>query len=128
MKRFVLIASIATGLSLGVPSPALAGGSLAGTYAATVVAPSVLKGRWVVSFTTGGRYTIAHDGKVAVRGRYTRVGPQITLMRETGPLACSSWGAYSWTRTAKTLKFTPISDSACGGRAEVLSHRFTPIR
>jgi hypothetical protein len=77
----------------------------------------------VLSFAKGGKYTIADNGAVVVRGHFTSTS-RVYFGNETGPAACPQLGVYSWKRTGKTLKFTKVSDR-CAGRAAVLNHPFT---
>ena len=124
MKRLAGIASIIAALALALPSVVLAVRNLPlGKYTTTVKTPARLKGVWVLDFLKGGKYTIRDNGAVVVRGHFTSTS-RIYFSGETGPAACSQFGAYAWKRSGKTLKFTKLSDS-CAGRAAVLSHAFT---
>jgi hypothetical protein len=109
--------------ALALPSVAFAGALPLGKYKTNVKTPARLKGTWVLDFLKGGKYTIADNGAVVVRGHFTSTS-RIYLSNETGPAACSQFGAYAWKRAGKTLRFTKLSDS-CAGRASVLGHIFT---
>lgn len=127
MKRFTIAAAIIAVLALS--SVALAGGSVAGKYRTTIKSPAAVKGTWVLNLAKGGTYTVATNGQVFVRGKYTVTGSTITFGRETGPGACPKSGKYTWKKVGRTLKFTRVSDSpACSGRSGVLAHPFTQPR
>jgi hypothetical protein len=121
MKRLALVASVAAVLAL--PSFALAGGSLPGTYTTAITTPPEFKGTWALSFAKANTYTISERGKVVVRGHYASLGSEITFSKETGPLACKQFGDYHWKLTGKKLAFTRVSDP-CVGRKYVLEHPF----
>ena len=124
MRRFAVGIALIAALALAVPSIVLAGRDLPlGKYRTTVKTPARLKGVWVLDFLKGGKYTIADNGAVVVRGHFTSTS-RIYLSGETGPAACSQFGVYSWKRVGKILRFTRISDS-CAGRAAVLGLPFT---
>jgi hypothetical protein len=109
--------------------PANAGGTLAGKYRTTIKSPAEFKGSWVLTLARGGTYTVVHNGQILVRGRYSATRSKITFGHETGNGACAESGTYTWKKTARTLKFTRVSDSSlCNGRSGVLSHTFTQQR
>ena len=123
-RRIALAASVAA--VLASPSLAVAGGSLAGTYKTTIASPAQFKGTWVLKFAPAGSYTVADNGHVIVRGKYTDSGSKITFVHETGQAACAKAGTYTWTKSAKTVRFKRISDPAsCSGRITILSHPLT---
>ncbi len=124
MKRFAFGAAvIATLVSASV---ALAGGSLAGKYTTRIASPAQFKGTWALNFAKNGTYTVADNGRILVHGKYSTSGSKLTLGHETGPAACPKSGTYTWARSGKKLKFTPLSDPAsCSGRSTVLAHTFT---
>jgi hypothetical protein len=121
MRRLALVTAVAALLVL--PSLALAGASLPGTYTAKLTTPAQFKGTWSLTFVAALKYTISERGKVVVRGHYVSVGSQITFSQETGPLGCKQFGVYSWKRAGAKLTFKRISDP-CAGRAYVLGHPF----
>ena len=121
MRRLAAVTALLA--ALAVPTVADAGSLPLGKYTANVKSPAKLKGTWVLDFLKGGKYTIADNGAIVVRGHFT-VTSRIYLSGETGPLACPQFGAYEWKRTGKTLTLKKLSDS-CAGRAAVLSHAFT---
>jgi len=124
MKRFTIAASVIVVLALS--SVALAGGTLAGKYATTIKSPAEFKGKWVLNLAKGGTYTVANNGQIVVRGKYSVTGSKITFGHESGPGACPKTGKYTWKKSARTLKFTRISDApVCSGRSGVLAHAFT---
>jgi hypothetical protein len=127
MKQLALAASVVAALALS--SVALAGGTLPGKYTTTIKSPAQLKGTWVLNLANGGTYTVADNGQLLIRGKYSTTGSKITFGHETGNGACAKAGTYSWKKTGKTLKFTRVHDSAlCSGRAGVLAHTFTEQR
>jgi hypothetical protein len=127
MKQLAIAASVAAALALS--SVALAGGTPAGKYTATIKSPAQLKGTWVLNLAKSGTYTVLDNGQLLVRGRYSTTGSKITFAHETGSGACAKSGAYTWKKTGRTLKFARVSDSPlCSGRARVLAHTFTQQR
>lgn len=127
MKRFAIAASVVVALALS--SVALAGGTLAGKYATTINSPAEFKGKWVLNLAKGGTYTVANNGQIFVRGKYSVTGSKITFGRESGAGACPKTGRYTWKKSGTTLKFTRITDPpVCSGRSGVLAHTFTQLR
>ena len=117
--------AVAVLAALALPSLALAGPTLTGTYTTKIGAPAELKGSWSLTFAKGGGYTVARAGQIVIRGKYSTSGSKITFSHETGPLACPKTGTYTWRRSGNTLGFARRSDAACTGRAGVLAHGFT---
>jgi hypothetical protein len=114
--------------SLALTSVALSAGGPPGTYATTIKSPAQLKGKWVLTFTNGGTYTVAVNGQRIASGRYSATARTITLDRERGS-GCTGAGTYAWTKSGKTMTFTRKKESpSCQARAVVLSHRFTQVR
>jgi len=127
MKQLAIAASVVAALALS--SVALAGGTLAGKYTTTIKSPAQFKGTWVLNLTKGGTYTVADNGHLLIRGKYSATRSKITFGHETGSGACAKSGTYTWKKTATTLKFTRVSDSPlCSGRSGVLAHTFTEGR
>lgn len=115
-------------LLLGVCSVAVAAGGMAGTYTTTIKSPAQLKGKWAITFAKGGTYTVAVNGQMVARGKYSPTANTITLFGERGS-ECTGAGTYAWKRSGKTVTFTRKRESAsCQVRALVLSHRFTQVR
>jgi hypothetical protein len=113
-------------LALGVSSAALAAGGVVGTYTTTVKSPPQLKGTWSLTFTKGGAYKVAVNGKALARGTYTTTATTITLREPTG---CGGTGTYAWKKSGKTMRFIRKRESpSCPERAAVLAHRFTQVR
>jgi hypothetical protein len=105
--------------------------TLAGKYRTTIKSPTEFKGTWVLTLAKGGAYTVTTNGpnQILVHGRYTATRSKITFAHETGDGACTKAGTYTWKKTARTLKFTLVSDSPlCSGRSGVLTHTFTQQR
>jgi hypothetical protein len=127
IRKLAIAASVVATLALS--SAALAGGTLAGKYTTTIKTPLQFKGTWVLNLAKGGTYTVADNGQILVRGKYSTTGSRITFGHETGSGACAKPGTYRWSKTGKTLKFTRVSDSPlCSGRSGVLAHTFTQQR
>ncbi len=127
MKQLAIAASVVAALALS--SVALAGGTLAGKYTTTIKSPAKFKGTWVLNLTKGGTYTVADNGQILIRGKYSTTRSKITFGHETGSGACAKSGTYTWKKTGKTLKFTRVHDSPlCSGRSGVLAHTFTQQR
>ena len=126
MKPIALAAAVLATLALS--ATALASSALVGKYSTKVAAPAQLKGTWILTFAKGGTYTVADNGQVVVRGKYTAAGSTVTMGHETGPASCTSTGKYIWTRSGKTLKLKHATGSApCVGRDLILSHTFTRL-
>ena len=126
IKRFAIALSIVAALALA--SVALAGGTLAGKYTTKITSPPEFKGTWVLNLAQGGAYTVALNGKVFIRGKFSTTGSRITFGPETGS-GCSKSGKYTWKKLGKTLRFTRISESPlCAGRSAVLARPFTQQR
>ena len=120
--------SLATAAALVVSSVALAAGSLAGTYTATVKSPAQLKGKWAITFAKSSTYTVTWNGERVATGRYTSTAKSITLDREQGS-GCKGAGTYAWKKSGKIVTFAKKRESSsCQARALVLSHRFTQVR
>jgi hypothetical protein len=123
--RGIAIAVIAV-VALTAAPAALAAGGLPGQYRTTIASPAQFKGAWVITFKTGGAYTVVDNGHVLVRGRYSTMGSKVTLGHETGEGACAASGTYSWKRAGTHLTFARTHDAAaCVGRIGVLAHPFT---
>jgi hypothetical protein len=127
MKHLALAASVIAALALS--SVALAGDTLAGKYTTTIKGPSQFKGTWVLNLAKGGTYTVADNGRLLIRGKYSATRSKITFGHETGNGACAKSGTYAWKKTGKTLRFRRVHDSPlCSGRSGVLAHTFTQQR
>jgi hypothetical protein len=128
MKRCAISAAVLV-VALALPSLALAGGTVTGRYTTTIKSPAQLRGVWVLNLATGGTYTVADNGSVLIRGKYSATGSTIAFGHEIGGAACTKSGTYSWKKTGKTLTFIRVHDSRlCSGRAGVLAHTFTQQR
>jgi hypothetical protein len=127
MKQLAIAASVVAALALS--SVALAGGTLPGKYSTTIKSPAQFKGTWVLNLAKNGAYTVAANGQLRIRGRYSTTGSRITFGHEQGDGACAKSGTYIWKKTGKTLKFTRVGESPeCSGRSGVLAHTFTKQR
>jgi hypothetical protein len=123
-KQLAIAASLVAALALS--SVALAGGTLPGRYTTTIKSPAEVKGTWVLNLANDGTYTVAGNGRVHIRGKYSTTGSKITFGHETGSGACAKSGTYTWKKSGKTLRFTRVSESPiCSGRSGVLAHTFT---
>jgi hypothetical protein len=123
--RLFFLAAVLVG-AVVASSVALAAGGLAGKYTTTITSPSQLKGKWALTLTKTGMYTVALNGEVGAAGRYTATAKTITF-RE--PKGCGGSGTYAWKKSGKTLTFVRKREApACQVRAAVLAHRFTQVR
>ncbi|HET9661400.1 MAG TPA: hypothetical protein VFP05_13775 [Thermomicrobiales bacterium] len=91
-------------------------------------------GRWRLGIETDGTYDAERldVGATVVSGTWTVDGDQITFTDDDGLLSCSNaaaapiidddiaTGAYTWTRSGKTLTLTRVDD-ACPGRVILLT-------
>ena len=111
-----------------VSSAALAAGGLAGKYTTTISSPAQIKGKWTLRFAKSGVYTVAWNGKVGARGRYSSTATTITF-REPASTGCGGSGTYAWKKSGSSLTFIRKRESpACRPRAMILAHRFTQVR
>jgi hypothetical protein len=125
MMRLALVLSIVA--ALAASATALAAGSLPGKYLARIDKPARLNGAWVLNFKKSHAYTIADNGIVVVRGKYTNTGSTITFGHESGVAACGSSAKYSWKRSGTKLTFKSSADK-CAGRSAILSHTFSVLK
>lgn len=122
--RFTLAATLVG--ALVVSSVALAAGGVVGKYTTTIKSPSELKGKWALTLSKSGTYTVVRDGNALARGTYAATATTITL-RE--PAGCGGSGTYAWKKSGKTMTFVRKRESpSCQARAAVLAHRFTRVR
>ena len=128
MSRRLAVAAVGICASAGLAGPAVAAGGLSGSYATTIKGDKSLhgslNGRWVLSFAKAGTYTVADNGKIVIRGRFTTTGSTVGFGHETGPASCPTPGRYSFKLTGRTLRLKRLSD-ACTGRIGVLGHPLT---
>jgi hypothetical protein len=128
LKLTGVVLAGAAALLLGISTVAVAAGGLAGTYTTTVSSPAQLKGKWSLTLTKGGAYSVKWNGEVVARGMYTSTPKTITLYREQGS-GCTGAGTYAWKRSGKAMTFVRKREtSSCQARALVLGHRFTQAR
>jgi hypothetical protein len=126
--RFQLLSLAGAGGALVLASAALASGGLAGKYSATISSPPQIKGKWTLTLAKSGVYTVALNGKVGARGRYSSTATTITF-REPESTGCGGSGTYAWKKSGSTLTFIRKRESpACRPRALILAHRFTKVR
>lgn len=125
-RRSQLALAGAVVMALAMSSIALAAAGVSGTYATTIKSPAELKGKWVLTFTKGGTYKVALNGKTLARGTYAATAATITLREPSG---CGGSGTYAWKRSGKTMTFFRKREArSCQIRAAVLAHRFTQVR
>lgn len=131
MKRFAV--AVAAVVALGLVPAALAAGTLAGKWTATVQGSTqfggALNGKWVIKFTAGA-YHVSDNGHPVVHGKDTIAGHVITFKDSPGPNACPTKGKYKFTLNGTTLTFKRIHDSmssSCIGRGIVLKQTFTKV-
>jgi hypothetical protein len=126
--RFQLLSFAAAFLALVVSASALAAGGLAGKYTATISSPAQVKGKWTLTFAKGGVYTVARNGEVGAKGRYSLTATTVTF-RAPASTGCGGSGTYTWKKSGSTLRFIRKHESpACQPRAIILAHRFTQVR
>ena len=126
--RFQLLVFAAVLCALAVSASALGAGGLAGKYSATISSPAQVKGKWTLTFSKGGVYTVARNGEVGARGRYSTTATTITF-HEPASSGCGGSGTYAWKKSGSTLTFVRKHESpACQPRAIILAHRFTQVR
>jgi hypothetical protein len=115
-------------LALAVSSVAIASGGVVGTYTTTVKNPAQVKGKWMLALAKGGSFTVALNGEIVARGRYSATPRRITFGPERGS-ACRGSGTYGWRKSGKTMTFTRKREAvSCQGRAAVLAHPFRQVR
>lgn len=114
-----LAAATAAAALLTFASAAPAAVGLSGKYGRTVTgAGKKLDGRWVIDFTSGGRYTVAVDRHVIGKGTDVVKGNKVTLHDSACKLA--QRGGYTFRLEGAILTFKRISDP-CAGRSIVLA-------
>ena len=125
--KLTVLAGVAV-LVLGLCSVSLAAGGVVGTYTTTVKSPVQVKGKWTLALAKGGSFTVALDGQIVARGRYSATPKRITFGPERGG-ACRGSGTYGWKKSGKTMTFTRKREAvSCQGRAAVLAHPFKQVR
>ena len=125
-SRLVLAAALVG--ALVASSAALASGGVAGTYSTTIRNSNHLNGKWVLVLAKAGTYTVAQNGHILARGRYTATATAITFAREPAS-GCLGSGTYAWKRSGTSMTFLRKREVAsCRARAEILGHRFTQVR
>lgn len=124
-KRFAIVTALCALLAGATAVPASAA-SLSGTFKTKIGGNSRFAGTWTIKFSHGN-YKVTDNGAVAVRGRYTTSGSNLTMKDSGGPAACGPTGRYTFKLSGSTLKFKNKGDTtiACSGRAVVLSRTFT---
>ncbi len=127
MRKVVLLgAALVT--ALGLCSVSLAAGGVVGTYTTTVKNPAPVKGKWTLALAKSGSFTVALDGQIVARGRYSATPKRITFGPERGG-ACRGSGTYGWKKSGKTMTFMRKREAvSCQGRAAVLAHPFKQVR
>jgi hypothetical protein len=126
--RFQLLSLAAAIGALVVSSAALAAGGLTGKYTTTISSPAQIKGKWTVTLAKSGVYTVALNGKVGARGKYSATATTVTF-REPASTGCGGSGTYAWKKSGSILRFMRKRESPrCQVRAAVLAHRFTQVR
>jgi hypothetical protein len=115
--------------ALAMSSVATAAASVAGTYRTTITSPAPLKGKWVLTLTQRGTFTVAVNGQIVSRGSYTATAKTVTFGRERGGSGCAGRGTYTVKKSGRIVRFIRKREAAsCVGRAAVLAHRFTKVR
>lgn len=130
MKKIFAI----TLLSLAVTSVAVAGSKLSGNFQAKIKGetPPAFNATWVISFKAGGKYTVARNGTIVVRGRDTIVKDRIGFGHETGIYACQGKkigaATYRWTLKGKRLTLKSLNEHCPGRRIILTASSFTKKR
>ena len=139
MTRFPLAIVL---LLLWLASPLTAAGQdteagLRGEFAVTIATEDVppdlidgasLIGRWQITFADDGGYTLGRqDVGPLVNGQFESDGEQLTLLAETGVLACGSaeddaTATYTWQITGERLQLVAIEEP-CAKRRLLLTTR-----
>ena len=126
-SRFAILATFGI-VSLGVSTMALGAGGVAGTYRTTITKSNHLNGKWVLVLAKGGTYSVAQNGRILARGRYSATATTITFSREPAS-GCLGSGTYVWKKSGKTMTFVRKREAAsCRARAEILGHRYIQVR
>lgn len=129
MKRSMRLTVAAAILgALAFSAVAVASGGVVGTYATTITKSNHLNGKWTLVLTKGGAYSIAQNGNVLARGKYSATAAMITFAREPAS-GCLGSGTYAWKKAGKRMTFLRKREAAsCAARAEILGHPFTQVR
>ena len=106
MKHFHRAAAMALVLAAISPAPAMASGSLSGTYVTTVHTAGTLDGTYHITFSPGHFVLHAPYGLIG-HGTYSISGSRITLH---GPGSCGSAGVYEYRASGSSLSFRKIRD------------------
>ena len=114
--------------ALAFSAIALAAGGVVGTYTTRITKSNHLNGKWTLVLAKGGTYSIAQNGNVLARGKYSATATTITFAREPAS-GCRGSGQYAWRKSGKTMTFLRKREAAsCAARAEILGHRYTQVR
>ena len=99
----------------------------------TQIPPDAMVGTWSVAFGPDHTYSVKHDGKEHVTGKYTMNGDEIAFNDIEGDYACKGGdppkGVYHVKVDGDTLTFTKIKDDECPGRVAAMTPKpFTAVR
>jgi hypothetical protein len=142
MFRFAVLIAAATAV---LEMPATAQLALRGTYdvtlsagdvkvpAAAQIPPDAMVGTWSVAFGADHTYSVTHDGKEHVTGKYTMNGDEIVFNDINGDYACKGGdapeGVYRIKLEGDTLTFTKVKDDECPGRVAAMTPKpFTAVK
>jgi hypothetical protein len=125
MRRLLL----ATGVALLVAASAAtaAGTPLHGTFQTVITNASdkQLDGIWQIHLLPTGRYAIARNGTVLIRGRDTETKTTIGFGHETGPAACTGAvgpATYRWSLKYSLLHLTTVHEGCLGRHVVLTTH------
>ncbi len=128
MRKIIALTTLAL-----VFAGAAAGSTLGGSYQTKIKGNKVpaFNTTWVLKFNAGGKYTIARNGAIVVRGKDKITAKRITFGSEKGIYACLGTfasGTYSWTLKGSKLTFKSVSDRCPGRKIILTSHALTKIK
>ncbi len=120
MRKIIVFTTLAL-----VLAGAASASTLSGSYQTKIKGNKVaaLNATWVLSFNAGGKYTIARNGVIVVRGHDTITAKTVTFGHEKGAFACLgklASGTYDWRLNGGKLAFKSVNDG-CSGRKVVLT-------
>ena len=120
-------------LALMVVGAAAAGSTLSGSYQTKIKVnyASAFNATWVLDFKAGGKYTVARNGAIVVRGKDTITATKITFGHESGANACLgklASGSYSWKLKGGKLTLKSINDRCTGRKFILTSNSFAKIK
>jgi len=130
MRPGPLLLALSLGLVLAAPAGARSEALSPGTYVSKITAQGpALNGTWKLKLTTtfapAGRFQMSRNGAIVVNGVSAITGNKLTLVDQSGKLACKGTqqtGIYTFKLKGKTLTLKTVFDS-CAARQVVLTSR-----